>query len=153
MLSRENSVEPSDEKLDEILEALPEDKREAAIEIFHKEYHSPLPPEEWLDTAQKYYTDSTKKLIDNFVEESQHQRSMENKAIDYTKNDADNANRLKTMGQYLGAAIVILFATFAFVLLLFGKSISGLIMLVPPLGGLLYTMMSGKNHDKENEQK
>lgn len=105
------------EKLDEVLKELPEDKREVVISAFYavaRSYSSPLPPPDDFDRYEKTLPNSMDRILTMTEKQVDHRINLENKEM-------DSKIKQGVQGQKIGASLVALFGTFAFVLGLLGR--------------------------------
>ncbi len=105
-----------DDKLDEVLKELPEDKREVVISAFYavaRSYSSPLPPPEDFERYEKSVPQSMDRILTLTEKQVDSRIKKENKVTNFKF-------VLSLLGQLIGAALVVLFGYFAYSLAMNG---------------------------------
>lgn len=106
----------NDDKLDEVLKELPEDKRDVLISAFYavaRSYSSPLPPPEDFERYEKAVPHSMDRILTLTEKQVDSRIKKENKVTNFKF-------ILSLLGQLLGAALVVLFGYLAYSLAMEG---------------------------------
>lgn len=114
---RDNTTQTVD--LNDVLQDLPEDKREIIQSAFYAMEHSysgPLPPPEYCEAIEKIVPGATNRILTVFENQANHRMETEKKIVDKQFDQSHS-------GQIIGACLVVLFGLISFVLGIYGHDV------------------------------
>ncbi|EOA3017618.1 DUF2335 domain-containing protein [Enterococcus faecalis] len=113
----------ADDEVEEILDDLPKIEREKIESlIIRQSYSGPLPSPRLLKEFDEVEKGAAKKIIDNYLAESEHRRGLENKSLEYSARDVK-------MGAWFGFILGLIGLLGGFSVLLFtNHAIAGSIL-------------------------
>ncbi len=92
-----------------------------------------MPSEQWLTAVENLEQGTTRRIVDDFVEERKHQRMMQTEALDIDRKNFRSFERYQHLQLFAAWSTVVLIAAGGIVLIALGDSIAGLIALVSEL--------------------
>jgi uncharacterized membrane protein len=100
------------------------------------QHRGPIPSEQWLTTVEQLEPGTTRRMVDDFINEREHQRTMQSQALEIDRENFRSFQRYQHWQLFAAWSIVILIAIGGIVLIALGQSIAGLIALVSELAVL-----------------
>lgn len=144
----ENKASGDDGAVDKVIsqvEKMPHDQRNLAISKLEM-YSGPIPHPDILERYNQIDPGAGKLIIDNGVAESEHRRSIESKAIEYSRRDRQRRD-------WMGFVIALVIVFVGALLIYLGHTVTGSILSgVSALGVVGLFLDNGSNDNKKTNE-
>jgi hypothetical protein len=141
----DRSIEPDGEVVDgQEVSDTPDDGEEFIAAVRAYSHEGPLPGFPWFQSVEALAPGSTKKIIDDFTKEREHQRQMQKESVEIDKQGLAAFSKFQMRRIHLAALIAIVFYAGGFVLILDDKSTQGLFLLIFWTAVLVLAALYGK---------